>query len=414
MSFSGWYRRFTVSGPDQSFEWLILLVLLPLGLLYGVVGRLRVFAYRMGWLKSVSLSVPVVSVGNLVAGGTGKTPMVDYLLGWCRSHNIRAAVLSRGYGGKSESALLTVCAGDGLLSNPETAGDEPCLLARRNPDSIIIVGSDRGLAGQEAIDHHHAQLLILDDGFQHLRLKRDLNLLLADARRPFGNGRVLPAGYLREFPQAIDRADILIMTRATGVDGMAPPFAGPVLKSGHRLATTLIDQHGEKIPVEKIRGKKGIAFCGIADPEAFFEQIRELGVDLVMTYGFPDHFSYPADFTGRFSHAIGMADFFLTTEKDGVKLGQLTMPLPCYQLSLNINFFDGEQVLSTALEHLINKDKDSMPLSKDLLEILACPQCKGEVDVNADESEIVCHHCRLAYPVRDEIPVMLIDEARTL
>jgi tetraacyldisaccharide 4'-kinase len=414
MSLSVWYRRFAVHGPGPLYEWVLFVFLLPLGLLYGSAGFLRVLAYRRGWLPSVGLGVPVVSVGNLVAGGTGKTPMVDYLLEWSRRHKVRAAVLSRGYGGKRSTDLLTVCAGGGLLATPEAAGDEPYLLALKHPEATILVSHNRVAAGREAIGRHNAELLILDDGFQHLRLRRDLNLLLADAIHPFGNGRVLPAGYLREFPGAMDRADILIMTRARGEGGMTPPFIGPILKTRHRPAPFMVDQHGEKIPTGAVKGKKGIAFCGIADPESFFDQLRQLGVELVASFGFPDHFSYPADFFKRFSHVIGEAGFFLTTEKDGVKLGQLRLPLPCYQLPMDLDFLAGEEVLDVALNQLMNKDKESMPLSRDLLEILACPQCKGEVHVNDAESEILCDHCRLAYPVRDEIPVMLIDEARSL
>ncbi|TYP00046.1 lipid-A-disaccharide kinase [Geothermobacter ehrlichii] len=416
MSATGRYRRFAVEGPRGAGEWLLFLLLLPLSVIYDGITRLRALAYRRGWLPVVRLPVPVVSVGNLTAGGTGKTPMTGWLLSWCAANDLKAAVISRGYGGRRSVEPLTVCAGKGPMVGPEEAGDEPFLLARRHPDAIVVVGADRVRAGRMAIEEHGAQILLLDDGYQHLRLARDLNILLADAGRPFGNGRVLPAGYLREGRQAAGRADLLILTRAD-VAGRQEPVLDldlPVIRTGHRLSQRVVPLRGTSLAVDRLRGRKGVAFCGIADPEAFFAQLRDLGLTLRETVAFPDHHTYPPQSLQALNRLGEDGDYFITTEKDAVKLSADSLVRPCYRIGLDIVFLQGRDILEQKLKVIRERIRKPMAVPKDLLDILACPQCKGKVRFDEDNAEIICESCRLAYPVRDEIPVMLIDEARTI
>ncbi len=413
---AGRYRRFAVEGPRGAGERLLFLLLLPLSAVYDGLTRLRALAYRHGWLPVHRLPVPVISVGNLTAGGTGKTPLTGWLLAWCAAHGLKAAVLSRGYGGRRAVEPLTVCAGAGPLVGPEEAGDEPFLLARRHPQAIVVVGADRVRAGRLAIEKHGAQLLLLDDGYQHLRLARDLNILLADARHPFGNGRVLPAGYLRESRRAVDRADLLVLTRSGAADRQQP-LAGPdlpVLRTGHRLASRVVSLTGHELDLERLRGQEGVAFCGIADPEPFFAQLRDRGLSLRQTVALPDHHDYPPATLQMLARFGEEADYFITTEKDAVKLAADALSRPCYRVGLEIDFLQGEELLTRRLETLRERICKPMTVPRDLLEILACPQCKEKVRFDEENGEIVCEPCRLAYPVRDGIPVMLIDEARTL
>jgi len=412
MKFSGWYRRFAVVGPENGMEALLNVLLLPASLVYGWIGRLRVWCYRRGWITSCRMPVPVVSVGNLATGGTGKTPMVAWLLDWAQRKGLRAAVISRGYGGKRLEGVLTVCAGTGPLVPAAEAGDEPWLLASRYPRAVVVVGRDRVGCAERAVRELGAELLLIDDGYQHLRLQRDLDLLLLDARRPFANGRVLPAGYLREPASARQRADLVILTRwHSGVK--LPATLDDAVCARHCLGDRLRGLNGELVQGDPPHGRAA-AFCGIADPESFFSQLRDMGFRLETTLAFADHCDYSPAILDQIAGLAENIDFFLTTEKDGVKLADTDLPRPCYQVPLRMEFVSGQDRLERMLEGLLNKDGQAMPLSKDLLEILACPQCKGEVHCNEDQTAILCDHCRLSFPVRDEIPVMLIDEAEPL
>ncbi|ORJ59047.1 tetraacyldisaccharide 4'-kinase [Geothermobacter hydrogeniphilus] len=412
MKFTRWYRRFAIEGPEKGIEALLFTLLLPASLVYGWVGRARVWFFRKGWLRSYRPPVPVVSVGNLATGGTGKTPMVAWLLDWAQRKGVRAAVISRGYGGRRHDGVLTVCAGNGPLVSATEAGDEPWLLASRHPQAVVVVGSDRVGCAECAVREHGAELLLIDDGFQHLRLQRDLDLLLLDARRPFANGRVLPAGYLREPASARQRADLVILTRwHPGVK--LPATLDDAVRARHCLGDRLRGLNGELVPRDAPQGRAA-AFCGIADPESFFNQLRDMGFRLEATLVFADHCDYSPAMIDQVAGLAENIDFFLTTEKDGVKLADTDLPRPCYQVPLRMEFVSGQDRLEGMLEGLLNKDGQAMPLSKDLLEILACPQCKGEVHCNEDQTAILCDHCRLSFPVRDDIPVMLIDEAQSL
>lgn len=409
MSVASWYRRWAIQGPQHMGERLVYWFSLPFSFLYAQVGQWRARLYQRGVLPSRRVSVPVISVGNLVAGGTGKTPMVAWLLEWALEQNFRVAVVSRGYRGKRSSDILTVCQGDGPLVSAGESGDEPWLLASRFPKAIIVVGRDRFGAAECAIRDHAADLILLDDGFQHLRLQRDLNLLLLDARAPYGNGRVLPAGYLREPVSARSRADLVIFTH-WGADRDIGCGNSP--RTRHVLSANLLRLDGTCVESESVKGKT-VAFCGIADPEAFFRQLAEQGYDLVESVGLPDHCEYSESILSRLNRLADRADFFLTTEKDGVKLSDLHLSRPCYQVPLQFEFVTGREQVDGLLHDLLDKDQ-TMSLSKELLDILACPQCKGPVELDPEKTHLVCQTCALKYPVRDDIPVMLIDEATSL
>lgn len=401
-----WYRPVWMVGPRTSAQHLLYRVLSPFSELYGRVGQVRVALYRHGLLPSHAFPVPVVSVGNLAVGGTGKTPTVDWVARYCQEQGRRVAVVSRGYGGRGAGAVGIVSDGRQLLLGPEVAGDEPVLLARRNPQLIVVVASRRAQGVRTAIAEIGADLIILDDGFQHLAVRRDLDIVLLDAKHPLGNGRVLPTGLLREFPEALARGDLFILTRADGAT-VPPVLTGPVLTSRHRLADRATTLDGQPLPLDALRGKKLIAFAGIADPEAFFNDLRDQGLTLSETLAFPDHVTYNRPERARIAAAGGEA--LLTTEKDAVKLSATDFAAPCYQVPLKLTF-DRPELLTAQLDRLLAKER-TMPIKQELLDILACPQCKREVRLRDDQQALVCDACRLAYPIRDDIPVMLIDEA---
>lgn len=403
------YRRLGTRGPAAPLEHLLYLVLWPLGRLYGLLSLLRVRLYSWGLLRSYQAGVPVISVGNLSVGGTGKTPMTEWLLRSLQERGLKVAIVSRGYGGDVKAGVRIVCAGAGPLLSPEVSGDEPYLLARRNPHSVIIAAALRRDGVKAAVEKFGADVVLLDDGFQHLAMERDLDIVLLDSRAPFGNGQVLPAGILREPVSAMERADLVVLTRCQGA-APAVPFPGPVCTSRHCLAGLAIALDGSSIPLASLRGKKGLAFAGIADPAAFFTELREQGLDLIDELAFSDHFEYPASAREELQSLCSQADYLVTTEKDGVKLLGVDFPVPCYQVPLQIQIVDPAP-LTRALETLLLGGK-SMAVNEELLKILACPQCKAPIRHEQDQDLLICDQCRLAYPIRDGIPVMLVDEAQ--
>lgn len=404
-----WYRPVWTEGPRTPAQHLLYRFLSPFSELYGRVGQVRVALYRRGLLSSQAFPVPVISIGNLAVGGTGKTPTVDWVARYCQGRGRRVAVVSRGYGGRGAGDVAVVSDGRQLLLSPEVAGDEPVLLARRNPQLIVVVAPRRAQGVRTAIAELGADLIILDDGFQHLAVRRDLDIVLLDAKHPLGNGRVMPAGLLREFPEALVRGDLFILTRA---DAASSPteLPGPVLTSRHCLADRVTALDGQSFPLDSLHGVRLVAFAGIAAPEAFFNDLRDKGLTLSETLAFPDHVTYNRAEINRITAAGG--EVLLTTEKDAVKLRAADFTVPCCQVPLELTF-DRPELLTAHLDRLTAKER-TMPIKQELLDILACPQCKGAVRLRDDRQALVCDACRLAYPIRDDIPVMLIDEAEKI
>ena len=190
-----------------------------LSLPYGGAVRARNRLFDLGVLRQEKVGCPVVSVGNLTVGGTGKTPMVILLAGMLRDRGMRPAVLSRGYGGKSTSDVLVVSDGSQILAGPEEAGDEPVLIARRLKGIPVLAGAKRALTGRYARENFGVDVMVLDDGFQHRWIHRDLDIVLLDSRQPLGNGLLLPRGPLREPPSALERAGVVVFTRSEDSTG---------------------------------------------------------------------------------------------------------------------------------------------------------------------------------------------------
>lgn len=193
-------------------------VLPPLSLLYGAVTRTRLSLYRRGTFHTTKLDRPVISIGNITTGGTGKTPLVEWVARTVAAQGKKVCILTRGYGRKDPHLQVIVSDGYGVLASPTEAGDEPYLLASRLVGSAAVISSaDRIAAGHEAINDFGTDCFVLDDGFQHLRLARDLNIVTIDATNPWGGGKLLPYGRLRETPESLSRADCVVITRCDQV-----------------------------------------------------------------------------------------------------------------------------------------------------------------------------------------------------
>lgn len=311
------------SGRDTRLLARISLLLLALpALLYGAVLSLRALLYRRGILKIRRLSRPVISVGNITVGGTGKTPVTALIARMLLERDLKVAVLSRGYGGSLEGGCAVVSDGRNLFLGPEQCGDEPYLLARALPGLMVVIGADRHQAGILALERLTPDIFLLDDGFQHIRLHRDLNILLLDCQTPFGNGLTLPAGLLREPRSAMQRADLVIQTRCTPAVPAPTGYNCPVCRTTHRLSSFHRLDNGTTLDVTTLRGKRIAAFAGIADPAGFFLSLEQAGLELAERLYLPDHEPYHSATRERLHamiHAQGI-DLLVTTEKDGVKL----------------------------------------------------------------------------------------------
>ncbi len=299
------------------------LVLTALSFIYGAGVRSRYLLYRAGVFKKRKLGCKVISVGNITVGGTGKTPVSILLATILKKNGYRPVILSRGY--KKTGPGGIVSDGTALKLGPREAGDEPYLMASLLPGVPVIAGADRFKSGQIALEKFRPDCIILDDGFQHMRLKRDLNILLIDGAVGLGNGFMLPRGPLREPAEAIKRAD-LIMVKGGSLNGpeaeLVREWNIPVMGFDYR-ATGLYDMFDNKDRgVACLKGKKVLAFAGVANPASFLRTLEDLGARIMNTITFPDHHDYTASDIEKIREAKGAggADIIVTTEKDGVKL----------------------------------------------------------------------------------------------
>lgn len=289
------------------------LILFALSLIYGSIVRLAIFFYR---IKPCRLKCKVISIGNITLGGTGKTPLVELVAGYLRKNGRTPAILTRGYKRRSRLQM----------------GDEPAMLQRKLVNIPVIVGADRISGAKQAMQNYAADTVILDDGFQQWRIKKDLEIVAIDARNPFGNLHMLPRGILREPLSSLKRADIFVLTKADS--------AGAAVNSIlHRLNPDALIVQVVYSPVSfyelgkddvaigpgVLKGKTVSLFCGIADPESFKNTVAGLGINIGLFFGFPDHYYYTK---GDLESIIARSkekgiDTIVTTEKDAARLCEL-------------------------------------------------------------------------------------------
>jgi tetraacyldisaccharide 4'-kinase len=281
---------------------------------YGLAIRLRNCLFDWGWKKVFKPAVPVVSVGNLTVGGTGKTPCVEYVSRYYRALDLRVAILSRGYGSAAGR------------------NDEALVLADNLPDVPHYQGPDRAALAAAAVEESESEVLILDDGFQHRSLARDLDLVLLDATNPWGHGRLLPRGLLREPPSSLRRAGAAILTRCDlvgpeeldrlrrGVKRLAPDV--PVVETTHR-PVELVNADSQSQSLELVLRKPLALFCGIGNPEAFRQTLVRLGGNVIAFRHYPDHHAYDrkdVEELRNWARHLAMDCVVVTTQKDLVKL----------------------------------------------------------------------------------------------
>jgi len=306
-------------------------------------------AFDRGWKAVHRAAVPVVSVGNLTLGGTGKTPMVEWLARWFRDRDVRVCLISRGYG------------------QAGSVNDEALVLEENLPDVPHLQGPDRARLAEIAVEELETQLILLDDGFQHRRLARDLDIVLLDALDPFGLGRLFPRGLLREPVGSLRRAHAVVVSRVDLVsddrrrwirDQVARRAGSiPILESRH-APRDLVDGDGRSEPLGDLSGRRVAAFCGIGNPEGFRGTLAGLGVEVVDLRVFPDHHPYDAgDVAGLERWAVASRpDFVLTTQKDLVKLRLSRLDeTPLRALRIGLEIVGDPEPLNTLPSALLSK-----------------------------------------------------------
>jgi tetraacyldisaccharide 4'-kinase len=323
-------------------------------------GGYRAGVAARGWLYSAGLigrrrlPRPVISVGNIEAGGTGKTPLVRLLARLLQEAGLKVAVVSRGYRGQARDRVNVVSDGREILLGPRAAGDEPYLLARSLAGVCVLTGRRRCEPARAAIERLGAEVIVLDDGFQHLRLERNLDLVVLGESLS-GRPRLLPRGLLREPLAALGRADAFVLANPEG-DGLArmlasrfpgkPRFLARSVPAGFRRA-----QGGEELAPGRLAGRRLVAFCGIGAPQRFRRTLEALGADLRGFHAFPDHHDYgPKELEALLLLAEAQQAMLVTTEKDAARLEEMPLPGEVWALGVRLEVDDEEALRGLVLK----------------------------------------------------------------
>ncbi len=341
-----------ISLPSKIFKKIFLT---PLSWVWASIYYLRRICYDYGILKQRSFVVPVISIGNLTFGGTGKTPFTLWLSEYLHSKNKRVMILMRGYKGKLENSSGLIYAGKKISPDPIDYGDEALLLARRLEDATIVVGKKRSENLSFYFPKVEPDVVLLDDGHQHIKLKRKLNIVLFDALMPLARYRVAPLGYMREGLSALKDADLVVIGRADlastekilSLKNMLMPY----LPQGIQFAEVSYRPNGfynssydRVYTLDEIRNKKVICVAGIANPKSFYKLLEDLGAEILVTESFPDHhFFKPDEINALLSYAKNEDALIVTTEKDIVRIKKIINDDSIVFLEVDIHFMKGEQ-----------------------------------------------------------------------
>jgi tetraacyldisaccharide 4'-kinase len=346
---------YKIISPDRKWYWFpVFVILMLISFVYSLGHHFRLWAYKWGVFPSRKLDCRVISVGNLTLGGTGKTPFVMMIAETLRGNGLKPAILSRGYGGKSGNPVNVVCDGKQTLLSPEWVGDEAVMMAEKLKNVPVLTGPDRYQTGRYALEHFDIDTLVLDDGFQHLALNRDLDILLFDHFRPLGNGHLFPAGELREPARETRRADMVCFTHYSGgAINFDPGLLGsvPQVKTHLRLDSIIRMGDEEVLDTEIFKKEPVAAFCGIAKPEGFRQILRDSQIQPKLFKSFPDHHPYTLqDIKELESRAIKEgAKFILLPEKDAVKLKDMEFTLPFFKVVIELEILEGRETFNKQL-----------------------------------------------------------------
>jgi tetraacyldisaccharide 4'-kinase len=346
-----WYERAVIADAPGLGPSLVRALFRLVSFGFAAVVWIRRRLYAGGWIVPFRASVPVICVGNITTGGAGKTPAAFWLCRLLARRGLRVALLSRGYG------------------RTAAGGDDEAPPRGLLPEGVIrLTGRRRDRLAAEAVSRHGAQVVVLDDGFQHWRLARDLDLVCIDALDPFGNERLLPAGPLREPVSALGRAAAFLITRTDLAEDevlgtlrarlRALAEGRPVAESIHRPSALFrLDDGSREVPLEWLRGRAVHAFCGIGNPRGFEKTLEALGASVVACRRFPDHHVYTEEDLRRVLAQAQefMAEAIVTTEKDAARLAGAGFPFPFYALRIELEVVRGADALETAVAGIVAK-----------------------------------------------------------
>jgi tetraacyldisaccharide 4'-kinase len=371
--------------PESGFSFfrsIFLAALKFLSYIYCVLAWTKRSLYQYGLLKNYKLSCPVISLGNITLGGTGKTPTAKKLAFLIRDMGFRVAVLNRGYKASYKGEAALVSDGEKTYMDVYQAGDEAYLLAKSMPGVMVIIGANRGLAGQFAIEKHGAQVIIIDDGYQHWRLKRDMDIVLIDTLNPFGNRHPLPRGTLREPLACLERADVFLLTKANQSAKTIQNAIKEELEKHNKNALIVTSSHSPEcfINIEEwlkqsnhtphstlhtslkapfdLKNDKVIAFSALGNPTSFEQTLNSLEIKTVEFICYQDHHKYTIDEMLQMAQMAVDTDAkaLVTTEKDAVKIPEEFLKnkkIPIYVLPIEIVFHDGYEKLTDAIVNML-------------------------------------------------------------
>jgi len=311
---------------------LLRLCLLPLTIvsfIFYFIVSIRSTLYKLGILRSYQAGCKVITIGNLTVGGTGKTPTVCLIARHFKESGFKIAVVCRGYRGTNTDSPMVVSDKEKILMDSESAGDEAYMLAKKLPGIPVLAGKDRVSASKIAYDLFNCEIIILDDGFQHLKLKRDIDVVLINSQNPFGNRFLLPRGILREPLKSLKRADIILLTKIDHSDSNSRELKNsirlhnqnvPIFKSFYKPVNLKKTINNNKVHPELLRNKNISCFCSIGDPESFLSMLKSMGLTLTDKIIFSDHHHYKISDYKKLKEISKKTDLLITTEKDIAKI----------------------------------------------------------------------------------------------
>ena len=360
---------------DQPFGIRMLLAFLKFAsCLFAAGVAIRYFLYRTGLKRRYPLGIQVISIGNVTAGGTGKTPVTEIFARTLAAEGRKVAILSRGYRRKeapwwrrafSQVVVPPLVVSDGrhVLLDSATGGDEPYMLASNLPGVCVVVDRNRVKAGRWAIRKFGCDTLILDDGFQYQKLKHTLEVVLVDRTNPFGNGYMLPRGVLREPASHVARADVIFLTKS---DGHSEDVVD-LIREYNEKAEIIECRHAprllrdvwsrEELPLDWLKGRTLATLSGIAVPQGFEDSLRRLGAKVIWCERYADHHRYDSsEIIYALNRASDLgAEALITTEKDAVRFPRLaSTPVPCYYLRVDIEILSGGENFNDVIDRICN------------------------------------------------------------
>ena len=355
---------------------ILYIMLYPVSLIYACITGVRNLFFDVRLFRTNKLSVPVVSVGNITTGGTGKTPAVMYIARMLQSDGHTVGIISRGYK-RSSRGYVVVSDGARIFADARKGGDEPVMLAHSLPGVVVAVDEKRYRGGKFLIEDYGVDVIVMDDGFQHRALSRDLDIVLINASRPDHLRAHLPAGRLRERLRSLRRADLVIMSNYNGEEMLRSTeqllrryTTVPVVGSGIKPVDCIDVVRNSEVPIQSVVTKKAYLFTGIAEPGKFRRTVNEAGITIGGMRDYPDHYHFnERDMDVLFDEARRSgADLLLTTEKDAVRLHPykhlFNENIPLYALKVSFTMTqDDNKVLEKYLYRMMNKYKRSITMN---------------------------------------------------